>query len=260
MHEVDFPAETIVAIDTFVKKRLRPLQPEHGYYVSLLMRRKWLQHYYLSDAEARALVKSGEIKIGDAVITNLDHATRDIAAKLLSRLHKDFDYEITMKGRTYNVPELYEKYPAAFSLMVKFNQSNLRAATLNCVKDLLNEALTRPADLHVNLDPYWRRWVQKGKPVGKKYLLLDADDEDAAYWIFNRLADLGLAERIVYACSSPSAGSVHIVLPAEEGVVKTLKQAELGEHIEIKFGSFLTHIPGVNPEVFDYTEEWPSQV
>lgn len=175
-------------------------------------------------------------------------------------------------GRRYGrlpmpVAEMYQKYPEAFSLLVTFEPRDLLRASQKFAVGLAREFIEGNVDEHLvrNVDKEWIRYVHKSRRVkenGPRFVLLDFDVEQHEInfsTVENYLRHFNVWPQVKYMCTTPDGG-VHAVLEINasvgEGILRRQKEIishakELGcKEIEIKTGQCLTHVPGINPNVY----------
>jgi len=254
-------------IELFVRNRLPELPENHAFYFILLFRRKWMKQYF-SDEEARRLFSSDEMKITDFIVygDNKDRWMRNVRLKVGAHLHPDFNFVFWTKGQDFNIPDLYAKYPAGFSLMVKYNPSDLQKVAKTFLSGAIRDILENPAGFYYNIIPKWKSLVEKARASSsKKYFLIDIDyqfkdHENMQEYLSGlaaRLTEAGALHLLHYASTTPSGG-LHLIFETKNDFIKKIRLDNKEDIIrlpyEIKFGSFLTHVPGVNPKIVDITD------
>jgi len=284
-----------MTIDTFLTDILPQYEPDEGFVVLLMFRRKWLiAHEPEKEREYRDTFRSDQTLIGKAVLSGERKRFPARLRYLLRLLSPDVGKVLSVKGAEFSVADLYRKYPQAFSLMITFEPRSLVKAALsfclNTLEEITKAALRGgevPTRLIQNLDKEWISQVHRHRREhGRtKYLLLDFDRDNVfvpsnstdtltfARALLEKLTSSPLRGNLAYACTTPSRG-LHIVLSIDKNVENEIYRRQYAfeeeiyglaeatnfplKEIEYKTGQVLTHIPGVNSTVKVFFPEIPA--
>ena len=257
-------------------KRLPALKTDEAFYYLVVFRRKWLvKQGAMEDDLARYFFKADEIKIDDGVLEGSRHRFLAILQKSWDWLSNPNRFEV-IKGRAWNISWLFDHYPTAFSLMLTYEPRSIREGTLDFCLDWLRSTAHGVYNqrYHKDLISFCARQRRR---EGPKFALLDFDFEGASFERskqLNFMSELalwldakGIKDHVEYVCSTPSDG-LHLVVRLNEqssrlifkdrtNFVNKAKELSLKTgyevELEVKTGQVLTHVPGFNDKVRDFT-------
>ena len=242
--------------DTFKKILKRYGSWDNGYVFLLLLRRKWLiNNTYLTEKTAKELFPSCEMCVGKYVITGdligIDYKIN----RLLSVLTKSVNKKMVFKGKEYDLPELYDMYPDAFSLLITLQPRDLIKASKKLTKKMVDIFMSNDTDQQLkvarNVGQEWVSEVQKYSDNRYPMVLVDIDYNlgykqlDILRSGIPNLFSEEIAKHYIYGCLTPSGGA-HLIfrINKETGTYFFKQQDKIKEKLSI-----LLHISPENIEI-----------
>ena len=247
-----------------------------AYLFILMFRNKWLKNNpSLTEKDIKENFPPKSFCVSRCIVHGNSKHVECRINHMLSILKCKQEYEI--KDRKYNLLEIYEKYPEAFSLMMTIQPRNLISAAKNLTKELVKEFIGDDKETQLkiagHIDILWLSKLQRYSDNRFPMILIDIDtlitenDFRIIESIFNEMSvDNPIIKHLfVYGCTTPSGGC-HLIFDKNSYSTEVFFKdnsfrKRLSERLNISkdkieiltTNTALTHVVGVNPLVKELT-------